>query len=151
MTVMKGYQETLPAWAKKGTKVVVKRGTMLNSSHPTRKGAYAAKRQQTVVVDHVLSGQTITLGSIYPDGHFAPEVRLKDVAHVARAWGMEEPFKDENATFTFLRARGEVVDDRYASTLKRVVLHTHNPQVCWAGRGGYWVRADINGVHPDLL
>lgn len=62
-----GYQKDLPDWASPGTKVRVKKGATLRSSHPKRPVPYKAVRDQIVTINHVLPGQTLTLGLLWDE------------------------------------------------------------------------------------
>lgn len=68
-------------------------------------------------------------------------MRLKDVAHIATKLGMANPWANEDKTFQFLMGFAETIN-------REVILHTQNPEIVWAGSGGYWVQADINSVVP---
>lgn len=146
--MLRGFHAALPDWAAKGHRVRFPKGTTLRSLHPQRKGPYMAARAQIVTVHHTLPGMTVRIGTVYSDGHFAPEQRLKDVADYAKRLGMENPWRDADATFAFLRQHAEERPHRLNAKLTEVVLHVENPKVCWPGSGGYWVEAEINDCTP---
>lgn len=154
--MLRGYHknEQIPLWARPGRLVWFPKGTVLRSMHPSKDGSYKASRRQKVVVNHTLPGQSILLGSLYADGTFYPQQRLKDVAHHAAHRGLENPFRDADATFEFLRNHedAEVRASRYSNAkVSEVWLHTASPSVRWPGAGGYWVEADINDCNPASL
>jgi hypothetical protein len=130
----------------KGTKVRIKKGTMVRSIRQAE--PKAAGRTYTVQVDHVLSGQSMVIGTVYPDGSWHWQVRTKDMAGAMARRGLpyteasmevlkEEAMKD-------LRSR--TIHDGSQSTVKQAWLHVTNPSVRWAGSGGYWHEADLSEV-----
>lgn len=111
---------------KPGTKVRVKKGTMLKSMHPSKDGRYPLGKTMTVKVHHVLNG--ISMPAI-------------DLIRDRGRYGANDPMFAHVDWDEIDRLRGENAPEYYEQ-----MFPMKNPTVVWAGAGGYWVEADINEV-----
>ena len=111
---------------KPGTKVRIKKGTMLKSMHPNKDGRYPLGRTMTVEVHHVLNGVSMTASALMYD---------------RRRYGDDDPL--------FANVDWDEVDrlnEENSPEYYKQMIPMQNPTVVWAGAGGYWVSADINEV-----
>jgi len=144
---IRGYQEkkTLPAWAQPGRKVRFQKGALLRSMHPDKVGPYRAARAQTITVEHILSGRTVTIAHKNGAGE-EPHLleREKDLLRIAQGIGIEEPWRNITGTVRTLLDMCEHVKQGKRGDITAYKLHQSNPTLRWAGAGGYWVEVDIN-------
>ena len=111
---------------KPGTKVRVKKGTMLKSMHPSKDGRYPLGKTMTVTVHHVLNGVSMpSIDMIRDRRRYGDDDPM--FAHVD--WNEVDRLKEENSLEYYEQ-----------------MIPMQNPTVVWAGAGGYWVSADINDV-----
>ncbi len=121
-----GYYTDSELPIKPGTKVRLKKGTMLNSMHPSKDGPYECGRTMTIEIDHVLNGIS------------KPAYML---LYERNRHGADSPLLG-NIDWDEV---GRTYHENTAESYKKM-FPVQNPRVVWAGAGGYWVEADINDV-----
>jgi hypothetical protein len=126
-TMYLGFHETSELPIKRGQSLTIPKGTIYRHRGQLRE----VKRATTIKVHSVMHGMSLCVGHLYQNGevHFSfmdrhdPE-RIKEIyghSNVAELW----PLMRVN---------------EYGS----IFLPISNPEVTWAGSGGYWSEADIN-------
>lgn len=108
---------------KPGTKVRVPKGALLHSTHPQNDSWIENGKSRTVTVNHVLNGTSMV---------------VYELLYQRKRYGDDEPM-----------LRGvdwDEVNRLMESNGGNHMYPVKNPQVVWAGSGGYWVSADINDV-----
>jgi hypothetical protein len=126
-TIYRGFHNVSELPIKQGQTLTLPKGTIYRHRGELRE----VKRATTIKVHSLQSGRSLCVGRIYKDGevHFSfmsrndPELIKKVYGHAI----MEDlwPLMTVN---------------EYGS----VFLPVSNPEVTWAGAGGYWSDADIN-------
>jgi len=152
--MLKGYVD--PKWMPvlPGMKARIKKGTMLRSMHPEKKGPFPAGRTYEVKVHHVLPGQTSTIGVIAHQGTederlFISGMHWRELHHKCKRLGIDYPYGpdvDEKWLLQELKKTGRLQIHDYIPHRQSMRLHESNPTVRWAGSGRYWTEADINDV-----
>ena len=116
--------EDLPV--KQGDTVIIPKGTRIKSMHPRDRGnERIAGKTFKVKVHHLCTGSSCSMDGLSVN---------KDWLHGMGKWPMALAMEEE--------AREKMTGAERWET--RVALT--NPQVTWAGEGGYWMDADINDV-----
>lgn len=106
----------------RGTTVLIPKGTLINSCHPSKK-SYISKKDMKVKVHHLMPGQNIPVNDRdYND-------QIKNYSQLT------------GAVCLLGKNNGEILPRGINATLP-----ISNPSVCWAGSSGYWCEADINSV-----
>jgi len=118
-----GYHDSATLPVKRGQTIVIPAGTTVKTMHPSR-ASYVTKRKQTVKIDHVLSGSSISGLDALQDRKWRAglERRGYDFTH------LEELYKANSREFYDFR------------------VPISNPSVRWPGAGGYWNEVDINDI-----
>lgn len=118
-----GYHSETALPFKRGQKVVIPAGVLVRTMHPSR-DEYTTKRAQTVTIDHILCGQSVSNYIAYGDKDYY------------------RPLVEKGFDFSEIeRLRAENAPEYYNG---KVAIE--NPKVSWAGAGGYWCRVDINAI-----
>jgi hypothetical protein len=115
-----GYHDNLPSPFRKGELVVIAKGTPIQ----TRKGVREAKRTYVVRVNHILPGRSIAYLDALRDRRYRDDLEKR---------GFD---------FTPLQA----AYDANSEELYRGRVPLENPQIRWAGAGGYWHGVDVNHI-----
>jgi len=129
--MLRGYQDRKNLPVKIGDKVVIKAGTRITSTNPSVPERIA-KRNMTVTVRSTGSGQSIPPSCI---SHYEVDtLRAND-------------FDDEIVEATLAVYRHECSRLGYTNVdFTPFSFPIKNPEVLWAGTGGYWCSADINDI-----
>jgi len=121
-----GYHKDhdLPA---KGTRIRIKKGTSLRSGHPQRKGSFFAGCTYTVKIDHVLPGQTRTLGMLRKDEEeerfTLTHIHWRDLYHICQGFGIDYQYGsdvDANWLLGELKKTGRIDIVQSQNSLERV-------------------------------
>ena len=126
-----GYNENLPI--NRGDVVTIPKGTLIKYRGELKE----ITRAYRVKVDHVLSGQSIPVGAYFKhhdECQFFYWSR-SDREIVRRLYGTED-------SSTLWPLMTTLDHGNYLS----LFLPIQNPEIVWAGRGGYWTSADINQI-----
>lgn len=105
------------------------------------------KRAQQVKVHHILCGQSVRIGDVYPSGAVAINgCHHRELDSYCRRFGIETKGWSDDSAYRKLAdlPQAERKEDRPGWV--QIWLHLENPKVVWAGSGGYWREADINDV-----
>lgn len=115
-----GFHAAADVPFKPGQLIVIPKGTRIT----TRKGPREAKRTYTVRVNHILPGRSIPYHEALFNRSYRPmlEQRGFDFAPLQAAYDANSP--------EYYRGR----------------VPLDNPQIRWAGTGGYWFGVDINHI-----
>jgi len=150
----RGYHRKADLPLKQGDVVTIAKGTKLRSTHPQRDGEYEAGRTYQVKVHHVLPGATYTFGHIVAQG--TPDERVilsgihwRDLYHICQGLGVKYAYSFDPPVewiYEELKKTGRIEVIKRSDNMSDIKLHTTNPQVNWAGSGGYWVWCDINDI-----
>lgn len=139
----RGYYEPSELPIKCGDTVRVKRGTVVKRLFH---GEKRAKQTYTITVDHVLSGRAMNVGTFHPADDQGPDrlalmsFREKYSEPFARIYGTHNL---EALVFYMVAVPRITVSGKVYYSL---FLPLSNPEVRWAGSGGYWMEADINDI-----
>jgi hypothetical protein len=118
-----GYHSDTALPMKRGQKVVIPAGVTVRTMHPSR-DEYVTKRAQTVTIDHILPGQSVSNYIAYGDKDYY------------------RPLVEKGFDFSEIERLREANDPEYYKGMVAI----SNPSVSWAGAGGYWCRVDINDI-----
>jgi len=132
---------------KRGTKIRVKKGTTLRSTHPQKDGPFEAGRTYTVTVDHVMeTGWRECVGEII-DGRYCVNGHWRRLSALCTQYGIKHnpPYDDENYA-KLGQLSNVVIEDGPYPKIKQVWLIIRPPSVVWAGSGRYWVEAPLDQV-----
>ena len=125
-----GYHDTKALPFRDGDMVTIPAGVLVRTMNPSKE-PYRTTRKQTRKIDHILCGQSeavwLVKRSRYPQ--YSELFALYDLA-MDMAHEQDCPTK-----------RRKLID--FANKL--AIPHS-NPDVRWAGSGGYWCWVDINDV-----
>lgn len=129
-----GYtaDENLPF--KKGEFITLPKGTLFHH----RGELQETKRTYKVKVDHMLNGSDMCVGHFYTDRQEAhlTYYNRHDADWVKKTYGTD----DLTQLWPLMKVVRYGRDDRHVA----IYLPMSNPEVRWAGKGGYWSSADIN-------
>lgn len=120
-----GYHKESELPVRRGDFVVIPKGALINRIGT---GLTETKRSYKVKVNHVLTGRSVLVG-LLRDGEF----HGVDDGSVE----LRKTYGTDKIESLWPLAR---VDDGY------VYLPISNPEIAWAGTGGYWTYCDINQV-----
>lgn len=135
-----GYHERSLLPIKNGQMVRVPAGTEVRSMHPKRK-RYTLGRAQWVKVDHLLSGSSQLVWRSYVDPTSGVETfRLQMHPHELDALCAKAGKKSVE------EIKAQCIKVQYRSGEVEHFYPLENPQVRWAGSGGYWNEVDINAI-----
>ena len=122
-----GFQEnstvTQKTGIKKGSTVLIPKGTKVVSTHPS-KGTYITKKDIKIKVHHLGYGQNVPVN----DSFYQHQIK---------------EYSKQEGSFCIIGTSGD------GTLLPRGLdsfVPLHNPEVVYAGTGGYWCRVDINKV-----
>lgn len=129
-----------------GDTIIIAKGIHLGTTHPQKRlRSRLARKTYKVAVNHTLPGKSITVGYVYDDGPQWSGQTESDLIYYCQALGIPT-LGQRRAAIRELYSRAIEMDDGYGHGNKVLKVAIQNPQVCWAGSGGYWVWADINDV-----
>lgn len=142
-----GYHSSLPI--KQGQTITIKKGMPVRT---LKHGVTGAGRTYKVKVNHILNGQTLTVGTVLrrqgEDEKFVWMCSDRDLYFLMGRFGLSTAARDFEASKATLQemALKNLVPVKGAPDGRAftAVLHTCNPSIRWAGTGGYWCEIDIN-------
>jgi hypothetical protein len=118
-----GFYTDVALPVKPGTKIRIKKGTLIKSMHPSKDDWYECGKTMTVTAHHVLNGIS------------TPAYEL---LYQRRRYGDDQPMH-RNVDW-------DEVENLMDSNGSNKMYPVENPRVVWAGTGGYWIEVDINDV-----
>lgn len=144
-TSYKGYHDTKDLPVKAGNTVILPRGTRVTGYNML--GSKTLKRAQQVKVHHVLPGQSVRIGDVYPDGTVAINgCHRRELDRYCEKFGIETRGWCDEAAYRKLADLPQAERREERPGWVQIWLHLENPKVVWPGSGGYWREADINDV-----
>ena len=142
-----GYYNLKDLPVKRGDKVRIPKGTTLRSMNPAVGGPYLSKRAQTITVNHLIEGRTFKIANVDMDmdegdrWHWCMTDR--DIQEICKELGLSGTTAEMDAA---LKEIAVLVPHQFSGHYFEAQVAVGTPVVCWPGRGGYWVDADINVV-----
>lgn len=132
------------AFPPKGTTILVQKGTLLKSMHPSRPGPFVAGRTYLVHLNHVLPAREVLVGRI-TDGRYEAHGDRRELQDLCRQFQIECQGPDDWEAFEKLGQLPEAHQEKGIGRTN-VYLVVSPPLARWAGKHGYWVEAPLDSV-----
>lgn len=152
MTKFIGYTDESELPLKPGQTVTIKKGMPVR--HP-KFGVTGAGRTYKVKVNHILNGQTWTVGTVIrregEEERFIWNQRDKDMyslmARYHLPYGTNAEREASKETLRQMALKNlKPYNDKPDCHIFHACIHIENPSIRWAGTGGYWCEIDINNL-----